>query len=329
MISNNPIPAVCNYGSAAVYRCEPSPEQIRMGVVPLDSLPAAWWNCMWFDTNRAINCARYAAGILIDEVNTVLDRAGVCVNPTAVDQLYQAIDKMKAIIGTDTIAGSVKSSSNPGEVSINPTTGIMTANCVGNAAALATSARTLVGAVNELKATYDASVTSINGTLTSLNNSKAPVYHASPYTTYGIGDFNNFGHLKITDVYWEYQGAAANGLTISQWAAWCVYNLALQSSIALSDSAPAALGTAWAGVSGYVSRADHVHPIPAWIECAGAIFTGRVNQDGNVTSSDNYVVWNNTGWKVLLMPSGVIINPGPGTYVYTNNACNQSYIFGW
>ena len=78
MIPSNPIPAVCNYGASAVYKEEPSEEQIRAGVVPLDSLPAGWWNCMWYANNRAINCARAAADSLIQEMNTVLTQAGVC-----------------------------------------------------------------------------------------------------------------------------------------------------------------------------------------------------------------------------------------------------------
>ena len=119
MLPNNPVPQVCNYGSSATYKQLPSEEQIRNGVVPLDSLPAAWWNCMWFDTNRAVNCARYAAGALIDEVNTVLTEAGVQSCATCVNQLYTAIDIIRQRIGNASVAGAVKSSSTCGKVSIN------------------------------------------------------------------------------------------------------------------------------------------------------------------------------------------------------------------
>ena len=271
MIATNPVPAVCNYGSAAPYRALPDANQIRAGVIPLDSLPAAWWNCMWYDTNLAVNCARYGIGILIDEINTVLDRAGVCINPNCVDQLYQSIDKIKNIIGNTTAPGSVKSSSCPGEVSIDPTTGVMTANCVGNANNLTTNSHTIVGAINELKSVYDCCVSDINGCLTSLQNSKAPVNHASASTTYGMGSATDYGHLKVSDTYTSLVGCACDGVAASQSAMYCVYALASQTSIVLGDTAGCPLGTASAGTALTAARSDHVHPKPTCVECAGCV----------------------------------------------------------
>ena len=270
MIGTNPVPAVCDYGSAAVYRALPTPEQIRSGVIPLDSLPAAWWNCMWNDTNKAINCARYALGIMISEVNTVLQQAGVCVNPDCVNQLYQAIDKMKAITGTATVAGSVKSCNTPGMVSIDQD-GFMTANCVGNANNLTTNAHTIVGAINELKCIYDCCTTTLGNCLNAINNAKAPVNHASAQTTYGVGSATDYGHLKISDTYDTVVGCACDGVAASQYAIACVYCAAMEHSVVLGDTAACPLGVASAGSALTAARSDHVHPLPTCVACAGSV----------------------------------------------------------
>ena len=194
MLSSNPICPVCNYATSAVYCDLPTPEQLANGVKPLDSLPAAWWNKMWNMINCSVNQARGAVGSFITELNNVLAGAGICPNCVCTDQLYQAIDRIRQTIGNATVAGAVKSSSTPGMVSID-NNGFMTANCVGNATQLATSARTLVGAVNELKTTYDTCFGNVSTTL----GGKAPTSHASSATTYGVGTSANYGHVKLSD----------------------------------------------------------------------------------------------------------------------------------
>lgn len=269
MLPSNPIPQVCDYGSAALYRELPNEEQIRSGVVPLDSLPAAWWNCMWFATNQAVNCARYAAGALIDEINTVLTQAGVCVCDTCVDQLYQAIEKIRTTVGNANVAGSVKSSSCPGEVSINAQ-GIMTANCVGNAAALTTSARTLTGAINELKTTYDCCISDLESATTALGTNKAPVNHVSAQTTYGVGNATCYGHVKLSDTYNSCVGGASDAVAASQKALYDMYQAITSAGyVCLGNTAGCALGTASAGSATTAARSDHVHPMPTCIACAG------------------------------------------------------------
>lgn len=263
MIPSNPVPQVCNYGTSATYRDLPNEEQLRNGVVPLDSLPAAWWNCMWNMTNGAINCARYAAGVLIDEVNTVLTRAGVCVNCGCVDQLYQAIDKIRQTIGTASVAGAVKSSSTASEVAIDPTTGIMSVNCLGNAASLTTTASTVVGAINELKSTYD---TCWSNNTTALSG-KAPTNHASSANTYGVGSASNYGHLKISDIYND-ANCQGTDIAASQKAVYCAWKVASDAAagnISLGNTNGCALGTASAGTATTAARSDHVHPIPTCV----------------------------------------------------------------
>lgn len=260
MLPSNPICAVCDYGTSATYRDLPSDEQLRNGVVPLDSLPAAWWNCMWNMTNHSINQARSAVGVLIDEINTVLTQAGVCACDICVDQLYRAIDNISQTIGNAVRAGAVKSSSCCGQVSIDDN-GIMTANGLGNAACLTTTAQTAIGAINELKSTYDscwsANATALNG--------KAPTSHASSADTYGVGSAANYGHLKISDTYTSVL-AACSGVAASQMALACVYAVAAAAAagnVSLGNTAGCALGTAAAGTATTAARSDHVHPKPS------------------------------------------------------------------
>lgn len=263
MIPTNPIPEVPNYGSSAQYKDLPSPEQIRAGVIPLDSLPAAWWNAMWACTNTAVNEARSAVGTLINEVCNAITGAGICINESCIDQLYQAIDTIRQRIGNAVTAGAVKSSSCGGQITIE-NDGTMTMNGVGNAANLNTSAKVVVSAINELKSTYDSCISDLNGSISSVNNSKAPTSHVSSATTYGVGNADCYGHLKISDTYNSCVGAAADGVAASQKALYCVYQ-AVQSATSLGNTAGCALGTASAGTATTAARSDHVHPLPSCV----------------------------------------------------------------
>lgn len=266
MTPSNQIPAVCNYGTSAVYSDYPSPEQMRAGVVPLDSLPAAWWNKMWCASNCAINEARDMVGQIITEVNNVLCQAGINPQAACTDQLYQSINKIRQTLATASVPGAVVSSSTASEVAVDPTTGRMTVNCLGNAASLSTSASTVVGAINELKSTYDCC---FSDTATALNG-KAPTSHASSATTYGVGSADNYGHLKISDTYTSVL-AACSGVAASQMALACVYAVAAAAAagnISLGNTAGCALGTAAAGTAITAARSDHVHPKQTLVDCA-------------------------------------------------------------
>lgn len=264
MLPSNPIPQVCNYGSSATYCSCPTDEQIAAGVIPLDSLPAAWWNWMWSKTNQAVNCARFTVGTLITELNTVLTQAGVCSCDACTDQLYQAITKLRRIVGDADYPGAVKSSTTPGQISIDAN-GVMTANCVGNATQLTTSAHTLVGAINELKTTYDCNISDINSAL----GGKAPTGHASSETTYGVGSSANYGHLKISDTYTSVLDECS-GVAASQYALATAYSaLANAGYTTLGNTAGCALGTAAAGTATTAAHSDHVHPLPTCVACAG------------------------------------------------------------
>lgn len=156
MIECSGVHSVCNYAASSQYMTCPSEEQIDLGVVPLDSLPADWWNWMWHDTNSAVNEAKAALDNLVEELNTVLSCVQMQPVYECTDQLYTAIDLIRRKIGTETVAGAVKSSSEYGNVAIDSATGIMIANGLGNAACLSTTNKTnVVCAVNEVKTIAD------------------------------------------------------------------------------------------------------------------------------------------------------------------------------
>lgn len=262
MTPSNAIPAVCNYGTSAVYSDYPSPEQLRAGVVPLDSLPAAWWNKMWCASNCAINEARDMVGQIITEVNNVLCQAGINPQSACTDQLYQSINKIRQTLATASVPGAVVSSSDASKVAV-AADGTMSVNCLGNAASLTTSASTVVGAINELKSTYDCC---FSDTATALGG-KAPTSHASSATSYGVGSADNYGHLKISDTYTSVL-AACSGVAASQKALACVYAVACAAAagnVSLGNTAGCALGTAAAGTAITAARSDHVHPLPSCV----------------------------------------------------------------
>ena len=223
MICCTDIPEVCNYGSSALYCEGPTEEQIALGVVPLDSLPAAWWNWMWSKTNTASNCARVAVGNILGELNNVLKGAGYTPDPSNQCQLYNAMVKIGRSIGTASLAGSIKSSSSNGYVCIY-STGLACANGLGNVANLTTTQKgNVVAAINELKSTYDCCISAINTCTTSLNNAKAPKSHASCATTYGVGNATVYGHVKLSDNYTSSAGAAACSIGASSQAVYNTY----------------------------------------------------------------------------------------------------------
>lgn len=51
--------------------------------------------------------------------------------------------------------------------------------------------------------------------VTALENSKAPVNHASQNTDYGTGNTSNYGHVKLTDAYNSADATASNGVGAS------------------------------------------------------------------------------------------------------------------
>lgn len=150
MISENPVKTVPTYATESLYMTPPNQEQIRNGVIPLDSLPAPWWNWLWnqltINEGQTVN----ALNDILTELHNVLQSAGITPSRLDSSQLRQAIVKLSQAIGTDTTPGSVISSSVPGKVAI-AADGTMTANGLGNINDLNTDVATsVVNAINWL-----------------------------------------------------------------------------------------------------------------------------------------------------------------------------------
>ncbi len=259
MIPTNPVCPVFNYAGSAQYCDLPSAEQLRAGVVPLDSLPAAWWNKMWADVTSSLNQAQEAAGCLISEINNVLAGAGICPTSSCLDQLYQSINKIRQTLATATVPGAVVGSADANKVAV-AADGTMTVNCFGNATALTTTAHTVVGAINELKSTYDDRISALSSGVAG----KAPTMHASTGIDYGIGNASCYGHVKLSDTFDTDLGCT--GVAASQTGLANAYQ-SLYSMIgdaaSLGNTVACPAGTASAGTCNTAARSDHVHPAPS------------------------------------------------------------------
>ena len=166
---------VCSYATSTPYCKPPSEEQLTCGVAPLDSLPAAWWNWMWNQTNAAIDEAKTALNNMVCELNAVLNAADIPPQSACLNQLYCAIDKIRQTIATASTAGAVKSSSDQGKVGIDAN-GIMTANGVGNTCCICScikQSNELVSSLNKFYADYTGNLATIGNNFTSVNNCTA------------------------------------------------------------------------------------------------------------------------------------------------------------
>ena len=198
MLPVNPIEQMDVYASSSQYIHGPSPEQQAQGTIPLDTLPADWWNWLWKSITERINQASKGMESIYDEVMSVLTAASIEPSQLQSDQLLNAIKALARVTGTSAIAGAVKSSTDSGKVSIDEN-GIMTVNGLGVPTALNTAAKNVVSAINEILSSYTSNKTTTEAAITGLQNSKAPVNHASGETTYGKGTSSTYGHVKLYD----------------------------------------------------------------------------------------------------------------------------------
>lgn len=130
----------------------PTADDIAKGVEPLDPLPAQWWNYYWNEiTSHYSDVAAYIQS-LGGEIFNLLNAAGLSPSSSSSeDQILNAVRFLCRVIGTTDVPGAVTSSTTPGQVSIDPSTGKMTANNMGNTNDLITELKSsLVDAINEL-----------------------------------------------------------------------------------------------------------------------------------------------------------------------------------
>ena len=287
MKPTNPVQSMPVYASDSAYRKGPSDEQQLAGMVPLDTLPADWWNWLWEQVTIRINSTVSGLESVYDEILSVLADAEIAPSDLQVNQLLTAIKAITQRVGSSGTAGAVKSSSDSGKVAIDAN-GFMSPNGMGIPSSLNTTAKSIVSAINELLAALNAYKTSNDGAVTVLENSlnefkedtaetvqgitnaKAPNNHASPQKTYGLGNVTNYGHVKVSDTYSTQIGAAADGVAASQKALYDMYTkLTSGGVVTLGNTNGCALGTASAGSCGTAARSDHVHPLPNCVANAG------------------------------------------------------------
>ena len=259
--------AMPTYASQSSYLTPIPSANIERGVIPLDSLPADWWNWLW--NNITLNEARIVQFInsVFSEINSVLSAAGVTPSTASTTDLRDAIQKLATTVATSAVPGSVLSSTLSGKLRVIAD-GTASINGLGTPDQLETTSKEVVSAINEVLA---------------LAQGKAPTSHASSDTTYGVGTTQQYGHVKVT----EGCGLAISCGTISLNApgynctgtvtAVCFNGTKYTPSsgvVSFNVSGFPGYGTAIcplngnlccassAGTSNLVARADHVHQIP-------------------------------------------------------------------
>ena len=175
--------AMPTYASQSSYLTPIPSANIERGVIPLDSLPADWWNWLW--NNITLNEGRIVQFInsVFSEINSVLSAAGVTPSTASTTDLKTAIQKLATTVATSAVPGSVLSSTLSGKLRVIAD-GTASINGLGTPDQLETTSKEVVSAINEVLA---------------LAQGKAPTSHASSDTTYGVGTTQQYGHVKVTE----------------------------------------------------------------------------------------------------------------------------------
>ena len=175
--------AMPTYASQSSYLTPIPSANIERGVIPLDSLPADWWNWLW--NNITLNEGRIVQFInsVFSEINSVLSAAGVTPSTASTTDLRDAIQKLATTVATSAVPGSVLSSTLSGKLRVIAD-GTASINGLGTPDQLETTSKEVVSAINEVLA---------------LAQGKAPTSHASASTTYGVGTTQQYGHVKLCD----------------------------------------------------------------------------------------------------------------------------------
>lgn len=130
---------------------------------------------------------------------------------------------------------------------------------------------------------YNAVMYQINACITACT---APKAHASSATTYGVGNADCYGHLKISDEF-SCVLSACSGVAASQYALATAYACLANCGAQLGDTAGCALNLeAAAGTCGTAARSDHVHPYP---DRFGNVSEGQYVRIGSVVGNRFYL----------------------------------------
>lgn len=208
MIPKNPIEIMDVYASQSQYLTGPDKAAQAAGTVPLDTLPADWWNWLWQQVTKRVNEASRAVDSIHTEILSVLQEASITPTDVSTTDLLNAIKAITRTVGSGDIAGAVKSSTKSGYVAID-SGGYMSPNGMGIPTSLNTTAKQIVEAINEVLASLNTYKTSTNDSITGLTNSKAPKMHASDTPIYGVSTDTQWGHVKLSDSTSDTSGAGA------------------------------------------------------------------------------------------------------------------------
>lgn len=328
--------AMPTYASQSSYLTPIPSANIERGVIPLDSLPADWWNWLW--NNITLNEARIVQFInsVFSEINSVLSAAGVTPSTASTTDLRDAIQKLATTVATSAVPGSVLSSTLSGKLRVIAD-GTASINGLGTPDQLETTSKEVVSAINEVLV---------------LAQGKAPTSHASSDTTYGVGTTQQYGHVKVT----EGCGLAISCGTISLNAPGyncvgtvtqiCYNGAAYSPSDGVVDLGNAASGfpgygtaicplnsdtrcASSAGTSDLVARADHVHQMPNML-CGGYENYIKVGSSSVCLCAGTICLGNSTADLVLNTSScSVRISPGfsgryPGYSMYFIACCSMT-----
>ena len=267
MKPSNPINTMDVYASSSSYIEGPSSEQQAAGTVPLDTLPADWWNWLWRSVTERINAASSGMDSVYNEILSVLAAANIQPQNEQINQLLLAIQFLTRVLATTATPGAVKSSTDSGKVSVG-TDGVMTPNGMGTPTALNTTNKQIVAAINEVLSTLNKYISDKDSAINGLESSKAPNNHASSATTYGTDSNTNYGHVKLSDAI-NSTLSTDGGVAATPAAVKAAYDLASGRAIVGNTVGAALAKNASAGSSSNAARADHVHPIPTLVTLNG------------------------------------------------------------
>ena len=193
MRPTNTIQNMIVYAQNSSYICPPTEAQQKAGVVPLDTLPADWWNRILMDLTANFNCAATSVESVYQEILSVLQDANITADATCTNQLLAAIRIIARQYASEGTAGAVVGSTDSGKVYVGAD-GTMCPNGMGIPSQLNTTNKSLVAAVNEVYSTLTSCIASYDSQFTG----KAPTNHAASNTDYGVGDASNYGHVKLS-----------------------------------------------------------------------------------------------------------------------------------
>ena len=315
MKSTNPIETMDVYASTSQYISGPTSEQQAAGTIPLDTLPADWWNWLWKSITTRINEASTGMESVYEEILSVLSAASITPSETSVNQLLTAIQSLIRTPGSSTTAGTVKSSTDSGKVAIDAN-GYMTPNGMGIPNNLNTTAKVIVSAVNEVLSALNNYKVSNDSAVTGLSTSKAPIAHASTSTTYGIGTSSNYGHVKLSDSTTS-TSSTSSGVAATPAAVKSAYDLAnsakstadtaqstANSAQSTADTAKSTANSAKSTADTAQSTANSRAPI-AHASTSTTYGIGTSSNYGHVKLSDSTTSTSSTSSGVAATPAAV------------------------